>query len=97
MAYLEAATRGMESAPQLAYEVYRVSPDGPAKLTAKPVSALTFSDPGVELGVERCYDVRTVMTQGFGVVRECAVTARVPHAGRYVPAALAGVARGRRR
>jgi len=61
---LEAATRGMESAPQLAYEVYRVSPDGPAKLTAKPVSALTFTDAGVELGVERCYDVRTVTTQG---------------------------------
>jgi len=61
---LEAATRGMESAPQLAYEVYRVSPDGPARLTAKPVSALTFTDAGVELGVERCYDVRTVTTRG---------------------------------
>ena len=44
--------------------MYRVSPDGPAKLTAKPVSALTFTDAGVELGVERCYDVRTVTTQG---------------------------------
>ncbi|MCU0250513.1 MAG: hypothetical protein MUE61_09910 [Vicinamibacterales bacterium] len=61
---LDAVPRGMESAPTLTYEVYRVSPDGPAKLTAKPVSALTFTDAGVELGVERCYDVRTVTTQG---------------------------------
>ena len=61
---LEAVPRGMESAPTLTYEVYRVSPDGPARLTAKPVSALTFTDAGVELGVERCYDVRAVTTQG---------------------------------
>jgi hypothetical protein len=61
---LDAAPRGMESAPQLTFVVYRVSPDGPAKLTEKPVSALTFTDAGVEFGVERCYDVRTVTTQG---------------------------------
>jgi hypothetical protein len=61
---LESTPRGMESAPQLTYAVYRVSPDGPAKLTEKPVPALTFTDAGAEVGVERCYDVRTVTTQG---------------------------------
>jgi len=61
---LEATPRGMESAPALAYVVYRVSPDGPAKLTGKPDPALTFTDTAAEFGVERCYDVRTVTTQG---------------------------------
>jgi hypothetical protein len=61
---LEATTRGMESAPPLTYVVYRVSPDGPARLTEKPITALTFTDTGSEFGVERCYDVRTVTAEG---------------------------------
>jgi hypothetical protein len=60
---LSATTLGMEAAPPLAYVVYRVSPDGPARLTEKPVTALTFTDGGAAFGVERCYDVRTVTTQ----------------------------------
>ena len=65
---LKATTRGMEPAPQPAYLVYRVSPAGPARLTEKPVTALTHTDAGVEYGVERCYDVRMVTTEGATVV-----------------------------
>jgi hypothetical protein len=36
----------------------------PAPLNAEPLSTLTFDDPGVEFGVERCYAVRTVETAG---------------------------------
>ena len=61
---LEATTRGMEPAPPLTYVVYRVSPDGPASLTEKPVTALTFTDTGSGFGVEQCYDVRMVTTEG---------------------------------
>ena len=61
---LKATTKGMESAPPLTYAVYRVSPEGPARLTDKPIAALSFTDAGVEFGVERCYDVRTVTAQG---------------------------------
>ena len=61
---LKATSRGMESAPPLTYVVYRISPDGPARLTAKPVAALTYTEAGIEFGVERCYDVRTVTSQG---------------------------------
>jgi hypothetical protein len=76
---LPATSRGMESAPPLAYMVYRVPPGraaedqarpavspaaGPVRLTDKPVTALTWTDPAIEFGVERCYDVRTVTTQG---------------------------------
>lgn len=61
---LEATALGMESAPPLTYVVYRVSPDGPAKLTAKPITSRTFTDTGSEFGVERCYDVRTVTAEG---------------------------------
>jgi len=60
---LEATSKGMESAPPLSYVVYRVSPGGPARLTGQPVTVLTFTDTGIEWGVERCYDVRTVTTQ----------------------------------
>jgi hypothetical protein len=61
---LEATALGMESAPPLTYVVYRVSPGGPAKLTAKPITSRTFTDTGSEFGVERCYDVRTVTAEG---------------------------------
>jgi hypothetical protein len=61
---LEATSRGMESAPPLTYAVYRVSPDGQARLTEKPITALTFTDTSIEFGVERCYDVRTVTAEG---------------------------------
>jgi len=61
---LQATPLGMESAPPLAYAVYRASPDGPVRLTEKPIPVLTFTDAGAEFGVERCYDVRTVTTQG---------------------------------
>ena len=62
---LKTATRGMESAPPLAYVVYRLSADGPVRLTAKPVTERTFTDPALEYGAERCYDVRTVTGQGI--------------------------------
>jgi hypothetical protein len=61
---LKATTRGMAAAPPLTYVVYRVSPEGPARLTAKPVTALAFTDAAFEFGVERCYDVRAVTTEG---------------------------------
>jgi len=62
---LRATHRGMESAPPLAYVVYRVPPSGaPARVTEKPLTARTYTDAGIEFGVERCYDVRTVTTQG---------------------------------
>lgn len=60
---LAATQKGMESAPPVTYALYRVSPGGPVKLTEPPVAALTFTDPGIEWGVERCYDVRTVTSQ----------------------------------
>jgi hypothetical protein len=62
---LKATTRGMESAQPLAYLVYRLSADGPVRLTEKPVTERTFTDPAVEYGAERCYDVRTVTGQGI--------------------------------
>lgn len=61
---LKATTRGMETAPALAYAVYRVGAEGPVRLTAKPVSDRTFTDQTVAFGAERCYDVRTVAGQG---------------------------------
>ena len=62
---LRATYLGMESARPLAYVVYRVPPAGaPARLTEKPLTERTFTDAGVEFGVERCYDVRTVTTLG---------------------------------
>ena len=61
---LEATPRGMESAPPLTYVVYRVSPDGPARLTEKPITARTFTDTSSAFGAERCYDVRTVTAEG---------------------------------
>ena len=62
---LRATHRGMESALPLTYVVYRLTPAGaPARITEKPLTARTFTDAAIEFGVERCYDVRTVMTQG---------------------------------
>jgi hypothetical protein len=62
---LRATHRGMDSAPPLAYLVYRgPTAEGKARLTEKPVTARTITDPDVEFGVERCYDVRTVRVQG---------------------------------
>lgn len=62
---LRATHKGMESAPPLSYVVYRVPAEGvPSRLTEKPLTARTFTDAGVEFGVERCYDVRTVTTSG---------------------------------
>ena len=60
---LAATQKGMDSAPPVTYVVYRVSPGGPVKITEQPVTGLTFTDAGIEWGVERCYDVRTVTSQ----------------------------------
>ena len=60
---LAATPKGMDSAPPVTYVVYRVSPGGPVRLTEQPVTALAFTDSGMEWGVERCYDVRTVTSQ----------------------------------
>jgi hypothetical protein len=65
---LTAATKGMPSAPSLSYVVYRMSPEGPARLTEKPVSATSVTDADAGVGVERCYDVRTVTIQGVASV-----------------------------
>jgi len=76
---LASTSRGLESAPPATYSVYLVptprpatgaGPTGgaagraPAPLTQKPVKSLTWTDGRVEFGTERCYAVRTVMTQG---------------------------------
>jgi len=76
---LASTSRGLESAPPATYSVYLVptprpatgagstgGPPGkaPALLTEEPVKALTWTDQRVEFGTERCYAVRTVMTQG---------------------------------
>ncbi len=55
-----------------------------------PSTARTFTDPDVEFGVERCYDVRTVEDPGPVDARERAVAGGLHHAGRRVPAAGAG-------
>ena len=108
---LRATSRGMESAPPLAYLVYRVPPGheaegkapaaaspaaGPARLTDKPVTALTWADPAVDFGVERCYDVRTVTTQGAVSVESApSPVACITPADTFpppAPAALAAVA-----
>ncbi len=66
----------------IGYNVYLVPPPGwtpvegqpgevpllPRRLTPSPVAALTFTDPLFEVGVERCYAVRTVETTGAMVV-----------------------------
>jgi hypothetical protein len=59
------------------YRVYEVPPPGkapvveagaapplPAALTPAPIVATSFTDPRLELGVERCYTVRSVATVG---------------------------------
>ncbi|MFO7692948.1 MAG: hypothetical protein R6V57_07690 [Vicinamibacterales bacterium] len=94
---LRATSLGMESAPPLSYVVYRVPPaEGSARLTEKPVTALTFTDPGVEFGVERCYDVRTVRVQGTVTLEsEPSPAACITPADTFpppAPAALAAVA-----
>jgi hypothetical protein len=76
---LASTSRGLESAPPATYSVYLVpaprpatgagltggaAGKEPAPLTEKPVKALTWTDERVEFGTERCYAVRTVMTQG---------------------------------
>jgi hypothetical protein len=76
---LASTSRGLESAPPATYSVYLVpgpraapgvGPTGsaagkaPAPLTEKPVKALTWTDERIEFGTERCYAVRTVLTQG---------------------------------
>jgi hypothetical protein len=75
---LPAASKGMPTAPALSYVVYRVpnpkaaadkeaaagpAAKGPVRATAKPLTALSWTDPEIELGVERCYEVRTVQVQ----------------------------------
>jgi len=90
---LKAATRGMEAAPALSYVVYRLAPDGPVRLTAKPVTDRTFTEAAVEYGAERCYDVRTVTAQGI-VSFESAPSPRacVTPADTFPPAAPASLA-----
>jgi hypothetical protein len=74
---LRSTSRGMESAPPLAYVVYGVrrgpagAPAGAAgpsagavRLTGQPVTGLTWTDGSAEFGVDVCYDVRSVLTQG---------------------------------
>jgi len=69
---------------------------GPVRLTDKPVTALTWTDPAIEFGVERCYDVRTVTTQGAVSVESApSPVACITPADTFpppVPAALAAVA-----
>ena len=67
------------------YKVYEVPAPGrtpapapgaapalPAALTAAPIDATRFTDPRLELGVERCYTVRTVATVGAQSVESAA-------------------------
>jgi hypothetical protein len=61
---LPSTAKGMEPAPSLAYVVYRVSPAGSTRLTEKPVTTTSVTDGDAGVGAERCYDVRTVTTQG---------------------------------
>ncbi|HEY8537175.1 MAG TPA: hypothetical protein VIL25_12015 [Vicinamibacterales bacterium] len=66
----------------IGYHVYQIPPPGwtpvegqpgevpllPRRLTPAPIATLTFADSLFELGVERCYAVRTVETTGSLVV-----------------------------
>jgi hypothetical protein len=68
--------------PTYAYAVYEVAPKGyqppriepgsvppfPALLTPSPMPLTTWTDPRFEVGVERCYAVRTVATTGLVTV-----------------------------
>jgi len=94
---LRATQRGMDSAPPLAFLVYRgPTAEGKARLTEKPVTTRTFTDPDVEFGVERCYDVRTVRIQGTVTLEsEPSPAACITPADAFpppAPAALAAVA-----
>jgi hypothetical protein len=90
---LNATTRGMESAPALAYVVYRAGENAPIRLTEKPVTDRTFTDQAVAFGAKRCYDVRTVTGQG-NVAFESAPspTACVTPADTFPPAAPTSLA-----
>jgi len=59
------------------YNVYEVPPKAaPAKLTASPIGELSFSDPRIVWGAERCYEVRAVEIVS-GLAIESAATTSV--------------------
>jgi hypothetical protein len=105
---LASTPRGMESAPSISYVVYRTARGqtadgkapaagagaaGPVRLTKKPVTTLSFTDPDVEFGVERCYDVRTVTTQGSATVESApSPAACITPADTFPPPAPASLA-----
>jgi len=108
---LASRSRGLESAPPATYSVYLVPPPrpatgagptagaagkAPAPLTEMPVKALTWTDERVEFGAERCYAVRTVLTQGsVSVESDASPVACVTPRDTFpppAPTALAGVA-----
>ena len=66
---------------------------GPVLLTEKPVTTLTWVDTQAEFGVERCYDVRTVVVQGPATLEsEASPVACVTPVDTFPPAAPAGLA-----
>jgi len=108
---LASTSRGLESAPPATYSVHLVptpraatgagpagGPAGkaPAPLTEKPVKTLTWTDERVEFGTERCYAVRTVMTQqSVSIESDLSSVACVTPQDTFpppVPTALAAVA-----
>ncbi len=66
---------------------------GPVLLTEKPVTTLTWVDTHAEFGVERCYDVRTVVVQGPATLEsEASPVACVTPVDTFPPAAPTGLA-----
>ncbi len=66
---------------------------GPVLLTEKPVTTLTWVDTQAEFGVERCYDVRTVVVRGPATLEsEASPVACVTPVDTFPPAAPAGLA-----
>ena len=65
----------------------------PAALTPAPIGATRFTDPRLELGVERCYTVRTVATAGtLSVESAAAEPVCVKATDVFAPAAPASLA-----
>ena len=92
---------------RVGYHVYLVAPPGltpaglqpgevpllPRRLTQQPLRAVTFDDTGFEVGVERCYAVRTVETTGSVSVESApSPAACITPRDTYPPAAPASLA-----
>jgi predicted small lipoprotein YifL len=92
---------------RVGYHVYLVAPPGltpaglqpgevpllPRRLTDGPLRAVTFDDTGFEVGVERCYAVRTVETTGSVSVESApSPPACITPRDTYPPAAPASLA-----